>query len=80
MLWFIFVHIKISYYWFNRQKLLRKARDRYHNGDKEKAAKYYIKEVLSWKARIRYRYLSEKEKEAKREHQRERYYMNTALN
>ena len=28
-----FVHIKMSYYWFNRQVLLQKARDKYHNGD-----------------------------------------------
>ena len=36
------------YYWFNRQKLLQKTKDRYHkNGDK-KAAEYYIanKDVL----------------------------------
>ena len=32
----------MSYYWFNRQELLQKAKDRYHNcGDKEKAAEYY---------------------------------------
>ena len=38
-----FVHIKMGYYWFNRQELLEKANDRYHNcGGKEKAAKYYI--------------------------------------
>ena len=64
----------MSYYWFNRQELLRKARNRYYyGGDKEKAAKYYSKnrEVLSRKARNRYRNLSEKEKEAKREYQRE---------
>ena len=37
-----FVHIKMSYCWFNRQELLKKAKDRYHNcGAKEKAAKYY---------------------------------------
>ena len=34
----------MSYYWFNRQELLRKARDRYHNcGGEEKAVKYYSK-------------------------------------
>ena len=27
----IFVHIKMSYYWFNRQELLQKAKDKYHN-------------------------------------------------
>ena len=43
--WFIFfVHIKMSYYWFNRKELLQKAKDRYDNGGgKEKAAEYYLK-------------------------------------
>ena len=36
----IFVHIKISYYWFNRPELLQKSKDKYHNcGREEKAAK-----------------------------------------
>ena len=43
--WFVmihfFVHIKMSYYWFNRQGLLQKANYRYSCGGKEKAAKYY---------------------------------------
>ena len=35
----LLVHIKMSYF-FDRQKLLQKAKDRYHNGDgKEKVAK-----------------------------------------
>ena len=34
----------MSYYWFNRQELLQKAKDRYHNcGGKENAAEYYLK-------------------------------------
>ena len=34
----------MSYYWFNKEELLHKPKDRYHNcGGKEKAAKYYIK-------------------------------------
>ena len=33
----IFVHIKMSYYWFKRQELLQKAKDKYHNyGGKKK--------------------------------------------
>ena len=33
----------MSYYWFNRNELLGKAKDRYHNcGSKEKAAKYHL--------------------------------------
>ena len=40
----VVVYIKMSYYWFNRQELLQKAKDRYHNcGDKERATEYYIK-------------------------------------
>ena len=32
----------MSYYWFNREELLKKAKTKYHNkGGKEKAAKYY---------------------------------------
>ena len=31
----------MSYYWFIRQELLQKAKQKYDNGDNEKAAKYY---------------------------------------
>ena len=32
----------MSYYWFNRQELLKKAKEKYDNkGGKEKAAEYY---------------------------------------
>ena len=32
----------MSYYWFNKQELLKKAKEKYlNNGGKEKAAKYY---------------------------------------
>ena len=34
----------MTYYWFYRRKLSRKARDRYHyGGGKEKATRYYCK-------------------------------------
>ena len=62
----------MSYYWFNRQKLLKKARSRYNKDGKEKATRYYrdnIK-VLRQDARNKYRNLSEKEKEAKRKYGR----------
>ena len=39
----------MSYYFFDREELLQKAKDRYHNfGGKEEDAEYYIanKEVL----------------------------------
>ena len=54
---------------------MQKTNDRYHNGgEKEKAAKYYLEneEVLK-KARNRYRNLSGKEKEAKRDYGKNRY-------
>ena len=55
-------------YWFNRQELLQKAKDKYHNSDvKGKAAEYYVanKDVLKEKANSKYKNLSEEEKEAK---------------
>ena len=68
----------MSYYWFNREKLLRNAWDEYHNkGGKQNAAKYYAayQEVLREDPRNKYTNLSEKEKNKKRKYQRERYYM-----
>ena len=52
----------MNYYWFNRQELLRKARE---NFSKEKAADYYkqnkeaIKEAIKEKSRERYKNLSQ---------------------
>ena len=41
---FIFLHIKMSCYWFNEKQLQQKAGNKYHNGGgKEKAAEYYLK-------------------------------------
>ena len=59
----------MSYYWLNREKLLRNAWNIYHNkGHKENAAKYYAanREVLRKDARNKYKKLSEKEKNKKR--------------
>ena len=55
----------MSYYHFNRQELLEKAKDRYHNrGSKKEAAENYIanKDVLKEKAKNKYRNQSEEEK------------------
>ena len=51
----------MSYYWFNRQEILQKAKERY---SKEKAAEYckQNKEVRKEKSRNRYENLSEEEK------------------
>ena len=51
----------MNYYWFNRQEILQKAKERY---SKEKAAEYYKqnKEVIKEKSRNCYKNLSEEEK------------------
>ena len=51
----------MSYYQFNRQEILQKAKERY---SKEKTAEYYLqnKEDIKQKARDHYRNLSEEEK------------------
>ena len=75
--------IKRSYYWFNIEKILKNAKDQYHNkGGKKKTAKYYIanKEVLREDAKNKYKDLSEKEKEKKSKYQTERYRTNIDLN
>ena len=38
----------MNYYWFNRQELLQKAKDRYHNGGgkEEDANKHYISKKI----------------------------------
>ena len=61
----------MSYYWFNREQLLKKANTKYHNkGGKEKAAKYYEdnKEAIKEKAKNKYKNLTEEEKEMKRQY------------
>ena len=65
----------MSYYWFNRQELLEKAKEKYDNGGKEKAAKYYQdnKDVIKEKGNDKYKNLSEEQKEAKRQYSKNRY-------
>ena len=48
-------------YWFNRQKILQKAKEKYF---KEKAAEYYVqnKEAIKEKSRERYKNLSQDKK------------------
>ena len=52
----------MSYYWFNRQEILQKAKERY---SKEKAAEYYLqnKEKTKEKSKNRYKNLSKEEKD-----------------
>ena len=56
----------MSCYWFNREELLKKAKEKYDNKEgKEKASKHYEdnKEAIKEKARNKYKNLTEKEKE-----------------
>ena len=58
--------IKMSYYQFNRQEILKKVKERYSN---ERAAEYSLqnKEAIKEKARDRYENLSEEEKNKTRD-------------
>ena len=51
----------MSYYWFNSQEILQKAKERY---SKEKAAEYYLenKEAIKEKSRNRYKKLAKRRK------------------
>ena len=55
----------MSYYWFNRQEILQKAKERY---SKEKTAK-----VIKEKSRECYKNLSQEEKDKIKEYQRKKY-------
>ena len=59
----------MSYYQFNRQVILQKAKKRY---SKENAAEYYLqnKEAIKEKARDRYKNLSEEEKNKIKDYQK----------
>ena len=52
----------MSYYWFNRQETLQKAKEKY---SKEKATEYYAQnnEAIKEKSRERYRNLSQEERQ-----------------
>ena len=66
----------MSYYWFNKEELLKNSKAKYRNkGGKEEAAKYYEdnKEATKGKARIKCKKLIEEGKELKRQYSRNRY-------
>ena len=65
----------MSYYWYNRQELLQKAKKKYDNGGKEKAVEYYQpnKNFIKETANSKYKNLTKEEKEAKKEYSRNRY-------
>ena len=62
----------MSYYRFNRQDILQKAKEKY---SKAKVAEYYLqnKEVLKEKVRDHYRNLPEEEKNKIKEYQKKKY-------
>ena len=62
----------MNYYWFNRQEILQKAKERY---SKEKAAEYYLqnKEAIKEKAKEHYKISSDEEKNKIKEYQKKRY-------
>ena len=62
----------MNYYWFNRQEILQKTKERY---SKEKAAEYYLqnKEAIKEKAKEHYKNLSEEEKNKIKKCQRKIY-------
>ena len=62
----------MSYYHFNRQEILQKAKEKY---SKEKAAEYYSqnKETIKEKSKNWYKNLSKEEKDKIKEYQRKRY-------
>ena len=61
----------MSYYWFNRQEILQKAKEKY---SKEKAAEYYSQNKETIKEKSNNRYKNEKEEKDKvKEYQRKRY-------
>ena len=67
----------MSYYWFNRKDLLKRARDKYHKeGGKERTADYYErnKEKIKNKQRDRYKDFSTEEKDVIKERSLRRYY------
>ena len=55
----------MSYYWFNRQEILQKAKERY---SEEKTAKCYLqnKEAIKEKSKQRYKNLLKEEKKISR--------------
>ena len=61
----------MNYYWFNRQEVLQKAKERY---SREKAAEYYAqnKVAIKVKSRVSYKNLSQEEKDNIKEYQRKK--------
>ena len=67
---------------FNRENILKNARNKYHSKGGKKDCQYYVAntEVLREDARNKCRNLSEEEKEKKRKYPWDRYHLNIDLN
>ena len=66
-----------TYHWKNRESLLKKAHDKYHNkGGKQRTKKYYQenKEEIKKKERLKYWFIPEDGKEVIRQRSLRRYY------
>ena len=66
----------MSYYWENREVLLKKAHNKYHNlGGKERAKRYYLenRETIKKKERLKYWFMPESGKEIVRQRSLKRY-------
>ena len=67
----------MSYYWFNRKDLLKRAHNKYHKeASEQRAANYHEtnKEKIKNKQRDRYKNLSKEEKYVIKERSLRRYY------
>ena len=62
----------MSYFWFNREEILQKAKERY---SKDKAAEYYLqtKKAKKEKSREQYKNMSKEENDKIKEYQIKRY-------
>ena len=67
----------MSYYQDNKDVVLKKPYDRFHNrGCKQKSTKYYRKnaDLLRYEDNMKYKNMPKKEKKKKRKYQREMYH------
>ena len=62
----------MNYYWFNRQEILEKAKEKFSKG---KAVEYYKQneKAIKEKSRERYKSVSQEEKDKIKEYQRKKY-------
>ena len=67
-------YIKMNYYQYNRQEILRKAKENY---SKKKAAEYYKqnKEAIKGNSKERYKNTSQEEKDKIKEYQKNKKYI-----